>query len=118
MCKADGKKARCDVIRVDDRREQGVEIAEDLTRLAGQCDHRLTRVVDDEVCCALCGQSFGFYCLDSPDNVCHYFTVLRDGNPVIQLVDGSLWEDLPLTHRPDYESDHWCIFCGRSRHAT
>lgn len=60
--------------------------------------------------CAVCGTDYGWFCPDSPDNTCHYFTDNSDGQSVT-LINGDVYK---LTKRSDprYESDDFCLFCG------
>lgn len=58
--------------------------------------------------CELCEEGFGYYCPESPDSVCHYFT--DDGT--ITLIDGSKVPVPNEDHDPEYETDDSCLFCG------
>ena len=56
--------------------------------------------------CAVCKLNLGWYCPDSPDHACHYYS--HDGK--VTLVDGTE-VDVPEKVKGRTESDDWCIFC-------
>ena len=74
--------------------------------------------------CAVCGAGFGWWCPDSPDHACHYFTI---GSPertefddddevperlgLVRLLTGALV--VPPEHDADYETDDGCLWCGQ-----
>jgi hypothetical protein len=59
--------------------------------------------------CAICGREFGWWCPDSPDNVCHYFTVGTQGK--VKLLAGEFVTS--PEHDPEYETDDRCLWCGQ-----
>jgi hypothetical protein len=65
--------------------------------------------------CETCGKSFDYYCPDSPDHTCHYYSYMDDGNGkrFVRLVDGTeyyLPDDYDCTQEDaPYQG---CIFCG------
>jgi ribonuclease HI len=61
----------------------------------------------DSAYCALCSDHFGWYCPDSPDHSCHYFS--HAGK--VELSDGTL-VDKPANDYDGYETDDMCLFCG------
>lgn len=66
----------------------------------------------DNAFCEICEKDFGWRCPDSPDTVCHYYTKESNGKLVVELVNGV---ELPFTkegHKPDFETDDVCLFCG------
>ena len=73
--------------------------------LKKKCNHNITKVHDGAVC-SICNQHFGWWCPDSPDHSCHYYS--KDGK--VELRNGSL-VDVPKNHDPYYETDDCCIFC-------
>jgi hypothetical protein len=88
----------------------------DLSELIGQCNHSNAVIFNNQqaldggyasAICTVCNRNFGWYCPDSPDHVCHYYS--QDGK--ITLVDGT---EIPVPEGHDKigESDDWCIFCG------
>jgi len=64
--------------------------------------------------CKDCGKSFGWFCPESPDKECHYYTDSYDEGLGVMLRNGEiiLAKDLPSTWEENHESDDWCIFCG------
>jgi ribonuclease HI len=70
------------------------------------CQHHIVKKYDS-VICDKCDEGFGWYCPDSPDHTCYYYS--DEGN--VTLIDGTL-VPIPETHNSSYESDDYCIFCG------
>jgi len=56
-------------------------------------------------------RAWDWYCPDSPDHVCHYFSKTdKSGNKYVVSING---EKIILKgYNPYRESDDWCIFCG------
>jgi len=52
-----------------------------------------------------------WYCPDSIDHHCHYYTERDDKGYYVELVNGDKLYKLPEDHDPDYETDDDCIFC-------
>ena len=65
--------------------------------------------------CKDCKKTFDWYCPDSPDNQCHYYTQDTPEGKGLMFRDGSimLTKDFPEDWDPDYETDDCCIFCGQ-----
>lgn len=65
--------------------------------------------------CKICGIDFGWYCPESPDHACHYFSTEREGVRGVELIDSTFCTDVPELndpdHDPDYETDDSCLFC-------
>jgi len=60
--------------------------------------------------CDDCGKRFpGWYCPDSPDHNCHYFT---DDNGTVELVTGEFVKPADPDWDKEYETDDECLFCG------
>lgn len=57
--------------------------------------------------CTHCNEDFGWFCPDSPDNRCHYFT---DDAGQVTLVNGQ--KEWPAPHDRRYETEDRCLFCG------
>lgn len=74
--------------------------------LKNECIHLIVKFHDSAVC-KICNIDFGWYCPDSPDNTCYYYT----DNGKIELRNGEK-VDLPVNHSIGNESDDWCIYCG------
>jgi len=70
-----------------------------------QCPHEIIQE-GSLARCSICGMYFNWYCQESPDHVCHYYS----RNELIELVDGSA---IPVSknHDPDNETDDECMFC-------
>ena len=62
--------------------------------------------------CENCGQDHGWYCPDSPDHTCHYYSQMdENGERFVQLIDGSK-HFLGLEHLQRWETYDCCLFCG------
>lgn len=72
-----------------------------------KCNHSIVSESYEGAGCQHCGEDFGWYCEESPDNVCHYYST----NGKVRLIDG-LMVDVPADHNDKYETDDSCIFCG------
>jgi len=70
------------------------------------CQHMDIQQVGEGVKCNECGEYFGWYCPQSPDFTCHYYS--RDGK--IKLINGNT-VNTPSGHMPHYETDDDCIYC-------
>ena len=85
--------------------------------------------------CAICDSILekGWYCPDSPDLICHYFSVTEDdGSETVMLLDGNevpcpksrCYDCDPCNMKPrdvclnpgvpdqEYQSEDWCLYCG------
>lgn len=86
----------------------------DLDSLMRQCIHQLVREGMGTIC-EVCSTRFGWWCLESPDHVCHYHSYHDRGKRLIELVDGMDYE-IPENSKsePEYENDNrwFCFFCG------
>lgn len=71
------------------------------------CKHEIKENKYEDGSCCHCGESFGWYCKDSPDHVCHYYS----SNGQIELINGE-FVATPDDHNDKYETDDSCIFCG------
>ena len=58
--------------------------------------------------CAICDKSFGWYCANSPDHICHYFS--KDGK--ITLIDGTNVQKPVDSPDKGHQSEDWCLYCG------
>lgn len=77
--------------------------------LIKNCLHKIVHQEPDEFGygfaeCEGCDTQFGWYCPDSPDHVCHYFTE----NSNVELMTGELIISPP--HK--YETYDCCLYCG------
>lgn len=63
------------------------------------------------VWCETCGKDLGWYCPDSPDHTCHYYSQRDETGCFVKLIDGTR-HYLPYDHRWQFESDDCCLFCG------
>jgi hypothetical protein len=80
------------------------------------CSHSNLEERNESAVCYNCGSyRFGWYCKDSPDNECHYFSEeLEESKFTIELRDGSRFQlanDYSKKSQ-EYESDDDCLFCG------
>lgn len=70
--------------------------------------------------CAICGQDFGWWCPDSLDHVCHYYSdsltveEAKAANTTfyVLLIDGTKCL-MPKDYKDTYETEDQCIFCGQ-----
>ena len=89
--------------------------------------HNLKQMYADEsrgflgsAVCTDCGKNKGWWCPDSPDHLCHYFSKEKGGIRVVRLSNGQVVPVPPLTgdlagheRDPDNETEDECLFCGR-----
>ena len=55
-------------------------------------------------------RSWGWYCPDSPDHQCYYYTEAdENGDRYITTIND---EKVIVVSNPDWETDDCCIFCG------
>lgn len=79
-------------------------------RLKG-CRHEIENIAGHASCSA-CKLELGWYCKDSPDHHCHYYST--DNGKSVELSTG---EKVPNPgfeedYEPLYETDDNCLFCG------
>ena len=91
--------------------------------LEGRCFHEIKLQKPDEegyyggAECRFCGR-IGWehwYCPDSPDHVCHYFSVPENGRCYVKDINGEKIY-LPATHTVEderWETEDQCLFCGQ-----
>lgn len=58
--------------------------------------------------CADCGTDFGWFCENSPDKGCHYFTEDNKGKRVVRLATNEL---IVVESDPSIETSDCCLFC-------
>lgn len=75
------------------------------TQLEKSCKHNIKQKWSSATC-DICDKYFGWYCPDSPDHACHYYS--NEGK--VELLDGTLM-NVPEDHDPSYETDDDCMFC-------
>lgn len=91
-------------------------------QLLNSCKHKLLPMTDEvrfavvsgeapaaimRNSCGICNCTFGWRCPNSPDTICHYFTV----GGKVELFDQTK-VDPPPGHDPSGESEDSCIYCG------
>ena len=84
-----------------------------LRALKGLCWHEVIEIKDyGGGKCIICKSHMSWYCPDSPDHQCHYFSEIDDeGRPFVESIHGE--KILLIGYDPQQnESDDWCIFCG------
>jgi len=111
------------IVNAKDKRR---EWAEEISRLKAQCRCSIAKkdkpdgrygIYPDwgSAFCETCGEDYNWYCPDSPDHTCHYFSTPGEGQfsgtRYVTLIDGTA-HTLPQEHDPMYETDDQCIFCG------
>ena len=66
--------------------------------------------------CAICGERLGWWCSESPDNTCHYFTEVSDDEPtaIVKLLNGlyHVLEDAFNLKNLNHQTTDRCLFCG------
>jgi len=97
----------------DQRREKLVELRAVVAELECTCPHEIVNRCGQAIC-NICGQDFNWWCEDSPDHVCHYYSSAHDGKVYVLLIDDSE-TDFQSTKDPEYESEDECLFCGQPR---
>jgi len=82
--------------------------------LLDQCPHEIVQEGSwGGARCAICDQDFGWYCPDSPDHACHYFTESDDLGYYVVLNDGTVYRFPERTDTDKRcETDDSCLFCG------
>jgi hypothetical protein len=80
------------------------------------CWHNLLATRDGRAKCEKCGEHLGWYCLDSPDCLCHYYTDAAEGREtrVVRDLSGSYWE-MWRDYNWQNEDGQSCIFCGKPK---
>lgn len=73
------------------------------------CHHDIVGKVDSSAYCDICQERFGWFCSDSPDEVCHYYTDSATG--LIHLRNGTTVKPAD-DHDSRYETHDTCLFCG------
>lgn len=74
--------------------------------LSKKCEHVIGKS-HDSANCKICDQHFGWWCPESKDNTCHYFSE----NGFVTLINGEK-VPVPPGHNEDCENYDCCIFCG------
>ncbi len=81
--------------------------------LENQCEHPIDKS-GETAYCRVCGRDFGWWCPESPDNTCHYFsTACTDAGIFVEMFDMQPRVQLASTHIVDHETEDKCIFCGK-----
>lgn len=67
--------------------------------------------------CELCGEQLGWYCPDSPDHICHYYSedkIFKDEVILlkIRLINDEIYLKTANEHYNMFESRDECLFCG------
>jgi hypothetical protein len=82
------------------------KVSQSFKDMKNSCHHKI-KDIDESAFCSLCDRDFGWYCVESKDKCCHYFS--EKGK--VKLITGEL-VDVPKDHDPYNEDYDWCIFCG------
>jgi hypothetical protein len=97
--------------RIRQLKIQIIDLQVTLETLEVECPHNIVKARIAGAECDICGRNFGWYCAESPDHACHYYTYDRKGTQV-QLYDRTL-HSLKEPSDPEYESDDCCLFCNQ-----
>ncbi len=79
----------------------------EVVALEGRCPHEIIQKGESAQCDG-CDRDFGWFCQQSPDKTCHYFT---DEDGVVLLINKQTIA-APEGHDPEFETEDRCIFCG------
>lgn len=82
------------------------KVADSFSDMKNSCKHKIKNL-SDSACCTLCDRNFGWYCSESKDKCCHYFS----DKGKVELITGEL-VDVPRHHDQYGENYDECIFCG------
>jgi ribonuclease HI len=82
------------------------KVSQSFSDMKNSCKHNIKKS-GDSACCSLCDRYFGWYCPDSKDKCCHYFSE----NGKVELITGEI-VNVPKSHDQYHEDYDWCIFCG------
>ena len=78
------------------------------------CPHNSSRIKSknsDAPRCSFCEAHLqGWWCPESADNSCYYYSEEKDGKRVITLSNGTV-VSLPDDHDPENETSDACLFC-------
>lgn len=102
------------------------ELFTELNKLLFPCQHKVQvqkKQIDDfdydSPQCEKCKEDLGgWYCPDSPDHLCHYFSQKnRAGEDVIYLLDGTEvnMKSINPEHQVKFETDDDCVYCHDPR---
>jgi len=106
-------KKRVSRMTPQERRERLVELnkfIEEYYEIINTCPHKVIKQ-QESAWCLICGRQIGWWCPDSPNNICYYHSEKFDGVYKVRISDGTL-VDVPKGYNPECETDDWCIFCG------
>ena len=80
------------------------------------CLHKVLAFLDGSARCEMCGEHLGWYCKDSPDRLCHYYTDAAEGSKtrVFRDLGGSYWE-MWKDYNWQSEDGQLCIFCRKPK---
>lgn len=103
-------------------RKQLTEIQQNIAKIERNCKHRIVEVGAEpkygwngDAVCEDCNTSFGWWCSDSPDHRCHYFTHEVEAYLIkaraVELVDGTEHILHEYDGDTEYETDDDCVFC-------
>jgi hypothetical protein len=62
--------------------------------------------------CVICEKDFGWWCPESPDHACHYYSITTADGFTVTMINGEEYL-LPKDHVDTYETEDQCIFCGQ-----
>ena len=74
------------------------------------CSHTMVKKKGEGAYCTDCETGLGWYCNQSPDNLCHYYSFEKDGKNHVELSNGHNHE-LDSSYDNEYETEDDCIFC-------
>lgn len=103
-------------------RKQLTEIQQNIAKIESNCKHSIKQVGatpkykhEGFASCENCDRDFGWWCPDSPDHTCHYYTVIVEGFLItaraVELVNGTEHILYDYDGDPEYETDDDCVFC-------
>lgn len=85
---------------------------ERLHKAAIPCRHNNGKKKGESFHCIDCKTNLGWFCKESPDLTCHYYTESYQGKNMVKLSGGSFYEYKGKFHDPEFETEDRCLFCG------
>ncbi len=103
-------------------RKKLTEIQQKIWKIERNCKHNIEQVganpkfnCEGFAECQDCNSHFGWWCPNSPDHICHYFTHEVEAFLIkaraVELVDGAEHIIHDYQGDPEYETDDVCVFC-------
>ncbi len=84
-----------------------------INQIKSRCQHVIDKTKSDGTKCKICEESFGWYCPDSEDHSCHYFTEHDEVKDLfyVEMINKSKHYMDKMYSGVD-ETEDTCLFCG------